>query len=322
MLLNSLKFFVGVCLAIMVMSCTDNQLTSSKGAKVEALPVSKPISTNLHNGFKIGYQLNQPVKVINLAKELLELSALSYWDNKDQLLTVNDEKANIYLLDSNTGDIQASFDFGKKGDYEGIEIVNTLIYVLKANGNLYTFNPKEKESEKSYKTPLSVNNDVEGLGYNKNKHQLILACKGSPELKGHPKLKKTKAFYSFSLDNHQLDPKPAFVLEDMALTNFYKKKYAEKKSKTAFKKAINRIKSFSPSAIALHPSENLYYILSSVGRLLIIVGQEGAIKDIQLLDPDLFSQPEGICFAPNGTLFISNEGRSLIAKILSFNYKS
>jgi hypothetical protein len=38
-------------------------------------------------------------------------------------------------------------------------------------------------------------------------------------------------------------------------------------------------------------------------------------------DKKLFRQPEGICFKPNGDLFISNEGDGGKAKILKFKYR-
>jgi len=39
------------------------------------------------------------------------------------------------------------------------------------------------------------------------------------------------------------------------------------------------------------------------------------------LDPQLYNQPEGMTFAPNGDLYISNEGGEGIATILKFVYK-
>ena len=35
----------------------------------------------------------------------------------------------------------------------------------------------------------------------------------------------------------------------------------------------------------------------------------GELKSLQLFDKELLPQPEGICFAPNGELYISSEGR-------------
>jgi len=40
------------------------------------------------------------------------------------------------------------------------------------------------------------------------------------------------------------------------------------------------------------------------------------------LDPVLFNQPEGLTFAPNGDLYISNEGGEGVATILKFVNKN
>ncbi len=41
---------------------------------------------------------------------------------------------------------------------------------------------------------------------------------------------------------------------------------------------------------------------------------------IKQLDKKTFRQPEGICFDPEGNLFISNEGQGGKANILIFKY--
>jgi len=161
---------------------------------------------------------------------------------------------------------------------------------------------------------------VEGLGFNKAANKLILACKGSSNIEGHDKSKEIKAFYGFDLESKKLNTKPIFTISDISLLNFFQNMPREIKSISKEKKLVERLKSFSPSAIALHPVEQQYYILSSVGKLLIIVNKTGKLRSINFLDKDIFIQPEGICFAPEGTLYISNEGKSLVAKILKFKY--
>ena len=48
------------------------------------------------------------------------------------------------------------------------------------------------------------------------------------------------------------------------------------------------------------------------------VNRKGKILDLQDLDTEIFSQPEGICFSPSGDLFISNEGKGRKGYILKF----
>ena len=61
--------------------------------------------------------------------------------------------------------------------------------------------------------------------------------------------------------------------------------------------------------------------ISSVGKLLVIADKNGKVEQAIRLDPVLYNQPEGMTFAPNGDLYISNEGGEGIATILRFTYK-
>ena len=61
--------------------------------------------------------------------------------------------------------------------------------------------------------------------------------------------------------------------------------------------------------------------MTSVGKLLVIADPKGKVEEVFKLDPVMFNQPEGLTFAPNGDLYISNEGGEGIATILKFNYK-
>jgi sugar lactone lactonase YvrE len=42
---------------------------------------------------------------------------------------------------------------------------------------------------------------------------------------------------------------------------------------------------------------------------MVTYSHDGQFKSIQMIDKDLMIQPEGICFAPDGTLYISSEGK-------------
>ena len=82
------------------------------------------------------------------------------------------------------------------------------------------------------------------------------------------------------------------------------------------KKLKNRLKQFSPSGIAYNESEDLFYLVSSQGKTLIVVNRSSEVIHIYFLNSSVYTQPEGICFDSSGDLFISNEGRGLIPKIV------
>ena len=78
--------------------------------------------------------------------------------------------------------------------------------------------------------------------------------------------------------------------------------------------------SFQPSGIAIHPIDGEIYIISSVGKLLIILDRRGKVLEVKALDPKIFRQPEGICFSPAGDMFISSEGQGGKGYILKFKF--
>ena len=312
------QLFVGLGVMIIAGCGPKISIVNSNGKNEVESIAEENISKEVDKKYKFKYDLEKPDVTCRLGKSLLEISALSYDESKENLLAVNDEKAMVYRLNARTGDVLSKFDFGDKGDYEGIEIVGDKVYVLKANGDVFETEVGSDKPAKKYKSPLTAQNDVEGLGYNPLTNKLILACKGSPNIEGHVKLKSTKAFYSFDLKSKTLDPTPAFSISDESLFSFFDKLPKRKKSVSREKKLLSRLKSFSPSGIAYHPIEKVYYIISSVGKLLLVVDEKGKTHSINFLEEDLFLQPEGICIAKNGDLFISNEGRSLVANILKF----
>jgi len=85
------------------------------------------------------------------------------------------------------------------------------------------------------------------------------------------------------------------------------------------KQIKGRIK-FQPSAIAIHPFTGNIYLLSNIGRILVVYSGDGELLDVVYLSKDIFSQPEGMCFDKEGDLYISNEANGLGARILCFDF--
>ncbi|HET7898550.1 MAG TPA: hypothetical protein VFL47_12780, partial [Flavisolibacter sp.] len=75
-----------------------------------------------------------------------------------------------------------------------------------------------------------------------------------------------------------------------------------------------------PSAVAVHPVSGDIYVLSTrKTKGLAQYSRDGKILGFQEIDKDLMPQPEGLCFSPNGEMYISTEGKGgEPGKILKF----
>ena len=273
------------------------------------------------DSFTFSYNLEQPEAVWQLPAELREISGLAF-SGDSTLAAVQDEDAKIYLLSSSSGKLLNVYTFGKKGDYEGITMVGSTAWAVKSNGELFRV---EQFSEArpvvtKYTTPLSAANNVEGLVYDRETNSLLLACKGKPGLKNGEKYEGFKAIYSFGLDELKLNTAPKYLIDLSVIEAFrsqgaIREFYIKATKKTGL---ISDALFFEPSGIAIHPQTNHLYIISHTAKLLLVLNREAVIVHIQKLNPSLFNQPEGICFSPDGTLFISNEGGKGQGSILKF----
>ncbi len=255
-------------------------------------------------------------EVFYLEKELREISGLTYYAEENQLLAINDEKALLYFIDVETGKVVQKRDFGKNADFEGIELVGNRVFITEHTGDLHSYKLGKDKAGKDWKTPLSASNDVEGLAYDAERDLLLFACKGEPALKGKKKRKKERAVYAWSVKDKEFIEEPVMQILDLDLLDFFERSTAATNMYPHTRKAYRaRLKKFAPSGIAIHPSDGRTFLISSQGKLLLVYNSYGALEHIEFLHEGQYSQPEGICFSPEGALYISNEGRGLLAEI-------
>ena len=273
------------------------------------------------------YQLNEADKLWELPKKLVEISGLSPID-KHRLACVQDEKGSIYIFNTKKGDVEKKIDFGDKGDFEDLEIVGNDAWVLKSNGTLYQVkdflkagNPKVKK----YKTALSKMNNTEGLAFDSQSQSLLIACKGYPFLDEDEEreAKAFKAVYRFRLKTKELDTQPFLLIEMDSIKQYknYNTTTALGIELLAFFDAAEGDVSFQPSGIAVHPLSGNFYVLASVGNVLVVFSREGKMLALIHLKAKIHRQPEGICFSPDATLYISNEGGNGKGTIQKFHQK-
>jgi uncharacterized protein YjiK len=285
-------------------------------------PKNEVIYLNQNELAVFPYDLNSINKKLLLSEELREISGIEII-GKDSILCIEDESGVLYLLYQ--GKLHQQFRFAKPGDYEDVEVVGKIAYVLRSDGRIYrikkwdTHDPKVKK----YNTPLKASNNAEGMCYRDSDSSLLIALKGKPSLKKKDGKPKYRSVYSFDIKKKTLASKPEVKIPlDIFDTLTISNAYSDFSKKIADGLNANGNVSFQPSAIAIHPFTNHLYVLSSTGHVLVVLNEKGSILAVVSLDRADFRQPEGIDFDSEGNMYISNEGRNGIANILSFTYQN
>ncbi|KYP15715.1 SdiA-regulated domain-containing protein [Flavihumibacter sp. CACIAM 22H1] len=241
---------------------------------------------------------NKAAKTLLLKKPLREISGISF-HSPGQLAAINDEEGKLFILSTTNGKFN-TLSFGKKGDYEDITRSPEGYYVLKSNGNLHLLDGRTGQEKMVYRLRFGKFTEFESLCFDAEKNRLLLICKTCE--------KDEPAVYAwaFNLDTHSLEETPVFRIDWKEIRRLGKDDTLE----------------FFPSAAEFHPLTGKLFILSATDKLLLQCSREGVPEKITGLNPDLFQQPEGLCFTPNGDLFISNEGRQSKASLLFFPYQA
>lgn len=240
------------------------------------------------------YDFENPTEKFELPNKLKEISGLSYYKN-NQLVCVNDERGEIFIYDIQEKKIVEKIPFGKNGDYEGVEVVGDEVFVLKSDGKLKGFKIGEAfEREIDCSKPEVI--EYEGLGYDpKSKYLLLVAKERTKDVD------EKKMIYAYDFDKKILF-KHIAIPEEQVIDEA-------------------NGKDFKPSGIAVHPKTGQTFVIASSGKKLLVLSEKGQKEALISLNPTIYQQPEGICFSPNGDLFISSEGKEGKGYILRFGAK-
>ena len=189
--------------------------------------------------------------------------------------------------------------FAADGDYEAITVDGSTAYVVRSDGRIYEVeNYRDANfTVSNYKTFLDQN-DVEGMCIDKSNNRLLLAVKNKQNEDDN-----FKGIYAFDLATKKLNETPVYKLHinDSIFETL---------------QGNGRDDIIRPSEIELNPETKELYILEGHRPKLLILDQNGKAKEIHLLDPEYFQQPEGLTFDSAGNLYISNESRRAPANIL------
>ncbi|GAB3662938.1 hypothetical protein GCM10028791_38210 [Echinicola sediminis] len=249
------------------------------------------------------YDLNQPVKMV-LPQLLDEISGLTIGEN-GHIWAIQDEASVVYELKWPDNKILRKSKFAKNMDTEDILFTQKGLFALKSNGDIYEVTDifTDKANSLKHDFPFEGKRDLESLAQF-DENTLLLYCK---ECKLDKDDNVASGFF-FDLGSKQFREAKGFKLTEKKMRKLLTEK-------DTFKLTVK------PSAIALHPIEKKLYVLSSVGKWLLIKDRFGDMEKLYRLNPRVFKQAEGICFSNNGDMFISNEAQDGNANILMFAYK-
>ncbi|GAA0878746.1 hypothetical protein GCM10009119_17140 [Algoriphagus jejuensis] len=239
-----------------------------------------------------------------LPDDLEEISGIAW--QKNELLAIEDESSIIYRINPETGKILKKTKFEKNRDIEDLLVQNDTAWVLRSNGNLYRIvDFREKDSQTViFGFPSRDSRDLEAIVVAIDEPFILVFCKVC-EWDEDP---DRASFYRFDLGTMKFDSTSAGKIEKSQLVGLLPAK------------ALEKLK-IQPSAAAVHPLTKEYYLLSSTGKWLMTLNKAMQPTSIHQLNPSLFKQPEGMTFAPDGTLYISNEAADGRANILIFSYR-
>lgn len=254
---------------------------------------------NVDENYDFNYDFSRASRIVDLPKDLEEISGLALWKAPNEVIAIQDEDGEAFVVNTNTGNIETSFKFSKDRDYEGIARNADTLYVLETDGDIHTFvlgpagTETEYESDK-LETEFSYRNDTEGICYDPVTGHLLIAPK-EQALDPAAGDESRRGIYAFDLKTRRLNPQPSYYIDEYEIGEIV---YGKQSRYTV-----------KPSGLAVDPLTNDLYILASVGSMLIVIDRESNLKHLELLDDDIFKQPEGICFSDSGDLYISSEGR-------------
>ena len=255
---------------------------------------------NFSNSEDYSYTIDAKWKLPDILEEVSGIE----WIGNNKIACVQDEDGIIFIYNLYSHKIEKEIKFAGPGDYEGIAIDDKTAYVLRSDGSI--FKVQQFQSSKpittKYHTFLTEDQNVEGLCLDKMNNRLLLALKDEDLIK-----KDFKGVYAFDLSQDILLERPVFELD---LKDDLLSESGEKISKR-----------LRPSEIEIHPNSSDIYILDAKAPKLLILDPKGIIKKVYKFNENEFSQPEGISFQPDGTLYISNEAGNEPANILNVKIK-
>ncbi len=243
-----------------------------------------------------------PVAKWIMPEELKEISGLTLTPD-GRLLAHDDELSRIFEIDPRKGVIIKSFLFGNglRGDFEGITVAGDNIWVIKSNGELYTFKEGENGTKVPYTkfdTKLGKECEFEGIAYDPDSAQLLMPCK-NPRGKG---LDDELVIYRWKIGASDATgiTRITIPIGEAAGNNKWKR--------------------FRASDITRDPTTGDYVLISSLEHGMIVMKPDGEVMNSRSL-PGKHHQAEGVAITKDSILIISDEATSKPAAVTLYRWR-
>jgi hypothetical protein len=255
----------------------------------------------------VQYTLQKPSASWKMPNELVEISG-NAWVDDTHMLAIEDEQPNLYLvrLDKEAV-IEKTIPFApesiKNFDLEDVAFYDNTAYALWSHGTIYQVEDWQASPRvRNMETGLKKADFTEAICYDPVMKRLLVAYRLDPGITEENDSRSV--IYRLDSKTGKVDDQPVLQID-----------------KKDFGKGGEKRFSFHPSAIAVHPLNGDIYVLSNKNTMgLAYYSHDGKFKGFYELDEELLPQPQGMCIAPDGTLFISTEGnRNVPAKIYRYD---
>jgi uncharacterized protein YjiK len=252
-----------------------------------------------HYDFSDGY-------AFKLDDRIREISGIVWDTHINEFIANNDERGRLFYLDRETKLIRKIYEFGGKGDYEDLALVNGAVYVLRSDATITKVirdSTDKVVGAEVGKLELKGTNDFETMYYDPDRKALVVICKNCDM----DKEKHQVSAFAFYPDSIGFVKEPIYTID----------------LKTVEKLSPRKTSRLEPSAAAIHPVLKKLFIVSSGSHQLLIADLQGKPESVYILSKKMFPQPEGITFKSGGEMYISNEAPTPTSKatLWRFNYK-
>lgn len=247
-------------------------------------------------------KLTEPVAMWVLPAELREISGLALTAD-GRVLTHDDEIGRVYVIDPKRGVVLERFTLGNgpRGDFEGITVADSSIYLLASNGILLEFKEGADGANVPYfihDTRLGHECTFESVAFEPSTASLLLPCK----VVGKKSLHDQLVIYRWRV---RKTDSPRLSMFTVPLARVI---------------GSNGWKTFHPSDMTVDPTTGNWVFISAHEKGLVEMTPTGEVLRSGPL-PGKHHQPEGVTITRDGILIVSDEATKSPATITLYRWR-